>query len=152
MRTKLRCHIHNITDKWPNFRVHMINGMQVQHTHICTLIGPAWFHFVRESPVCVSWTLSPSESLSPFYRTNAYTFPPIYRHAACPAEREPSRLGTAREHLRLEFAAPPAAQRHRDLSPSPTVALPTATQRRWWARLFFKKSFLFSYGLVSCLT
>ena len=78
VRTKLRCHIHNITDKWPNFHVHMMNGMQVQHTHICTLIGPAWFHFVPELLLYVSWTLSPSESLSLFYRTNAYTSPPLF--------------------------------------------------------------------------
>lgn len=73
----------------------MMNGMQVQHTHICTLIGPAWFHFVPKLLLYVSRTLSPSELLSLFYRTNACTFPPIYRPAACPAEREPSTLGTA---------------------------------------------------------
>lgn len=111
LRTKLRCHIHNITDKWPNFHVHMMNGMQVQHTHICTLIGPAWFHFVPKLLLYVSWTPSPSKSLSLFYRTNAYTFPPIYRHAACPAERERSYLGAA-IGLQMRVSEP---------SPPPTV-------------------------------
>lgn len=89
----------------------MMNGMQVQHTRICTLIGPAWFHFVPKLLLYVSWTPSPSESLSLFYRTNAYTFSPIYRHAARPAEREPSNLGAAigLQMPTSEFSPPPTA-------------------------------------------
>lgn len=146
VRTKLRCHIHNITDKWPNFHVHKMNGMQVQHTHICTLIGPAWFHFVPELLLYVSWTLSPSESLSLFYRTNAYTSPPpptpaVCRQAACPAAREPSNLGAA-TGLQMpvsEFSPFPTARRLGDLRPSPVVAALTARQRRLQARMFEKK-------------
>lgn len=78
------------------------------HTRICTLIGPAWCHFVPQLLLYVSWTPSPSESLSLFYHTNAYTFSPIYRHAACPAEREPSYLGAAvGEQMSMSELSPP---------------------------------------------
>lgn len=66
----------------------MTDRVQVQHIHICTLIGPAWIRFEPKLQLRGSRVPSPQESLSLLYHTNAYTFPPIYRHAACPAERE----------------------------------------------------------------
>lgn len=133
----------------------MMNGMQVQHTRICTLIGPAWFHFVPKLLLYVSWTPSPSESLSFIAQMHAH-FPPVYRHAACPAEREPSNQGiaTGLQMPTSEFSPPPTAQEHKDLRLSPTLAMLTAKQRRV-LRVYLKKrkkSFLFSYQLVSCLT
>lgn len=81
--------------------------------------------------------------------------PSVCRHAACPAVREPSNLGSATglQMPASEFSPPPTTGRLRDLRPSPTVVALTARQRRLQARMFGKKkSFLFSYQLVSCLT
>lgn len=95
VRTKLRCHIHNITDKWPNFHVHMMNGMQVQHTHICTLIGPAWFHLFWVATVRLLDSF-PFGIVKPVLSHKCTHISPLFcRHAACPAVKGASNLGAA---------------------------------------------------------
>ena len=58
--------------------------------------------------------------------------PPVCRHAACPAEREPSNLGSATglQMPASEFSPPLTTGRLRDLRPSPVVVALTARQRR----------------------
>lgn len=111
--------------------------MQVQHIHICTLIGPAWIRFEPKLQLHGSQVPSPRESLSLLYHTNAYTFPPIYRHAACPAERETGLPGlshcTASVSVGLSNTDCMETQRSET---QPTLALLTARQRTLLARMF----------------
>lgn len=72
----------------------MTDGVQVQHIHICTLIGPAWIRFEPKLQLCGSRVPSPWESLSLLYHTNAYTFPPFIVTQLALLREKPGYLGS----------------------------------------------------------
>lgn len=73
-------------------------------------------------------------------------FPPIYCHAACPAEREPSNLGIAigLQMPTSEFSPPPTAHEHKDLRPSPTVGYADRQTKEVASEDVWKKNHFYS--------